>query len=228
VNIKKHIPNFFTLLNLSCGSIGVVQVFEGDLTIAAILIFTAAFFDLADGMTARLLKAYSKIGKELDSLADLISFGLLPASIMYYYLQEVSSNEFVPYLAFMIAAFSALRLAKFNIDERQADSFIGLPTPANALLIASFPLMENPQPLGNNEILLLGFIALSCYLLVSEIKLLSLKFKSFSWQANRLRYVLIITSVALFAFLSWAAIPWIILAYIIFSIFGNYFSRFFR
>lgn len=228
MNIKKHIPNFFTLLNLSCGSIGIVQVFEGDLTIAAILIFTAAFFDLADGMTARLLKAYSKIGKELDSLADLISFGLLPASIMYYYLQEVSSNEFVPYLAFMIAAFSALRLAKFNIDERQADSFIGLPTPANALLIASFPLMENPQPLGNNEILLLGFIALSCYLLVSEIKLLSLKFKSFSWQANRLRYVLIITSVALFAFLSWAAIPWIILTYIIFSIFGNYFSRFFR
>ncbi|OZA56958.1 MAG: CDP-diacylglycerol--serine O-phosphatidyltransferase, partial [Sphingobacteriales bacterium 39-40-5] len=142
--MKKHIPNSVTCLNLFSGCLGIVFAFQGNLIWASYAIVIAAVFDFFDGMLARLLKAYSDIGKELDSLADMVSFGVLPSVIIYQLFALSPQIDFgadwLSFSAFIIAVFSALRLAKFNIDTRQSENFIGLPTPANALLIASFPL----------------------------------------------------------------------------------------
>ncbi|MEY3679312.1 MAG: hypothetical protein RI924_1453 [Bacteroidota bacterium] len=141
--MKKHIPNTLTCLNLFSGCVGLVFAFENQLIFAAYAIGISAMLDFFDGMTARLLKAYSEIGKELDSLADVVSFGVLPSLIIYQLFKTSTSvHAYLPYLAFMIAVFSALRLAKFNVDTRQSEHFIGLPTPANALLIGSLPFIR--------------------------------------------------------------------------------------
>ena len=228
MKLKKHIPNVLTLLNLLSGAVGVVLIFKGNFSTGAMMILLAALFDFLDGFVARILKAHSPIGKELDSLADMVSFGFLPSIIIYMLLEQSTSNEIIPFVAFLIAAFSAVRLAKFNVDERQTDYFIGLPTPANAILICSFPLMMESgyYPFLVNPYFLVIFTIVFSLLLVANIKLISLKFKSYGWNENKFVYLLIIISVVLFFILYWAAIPLIILLYLIFSIFRNYFGGF--
>lgn len=223
LTIRKHIPNALTCCNLLCGCVGIVLVFEGRLLLAPYLIWLAAIFDFLDGFAARLLKVSSPIGGELDSLADNITFGLLPAVIVFAMVKEPGLPVWVPYLAFVIAVFSALRLAKFNVDTRQTDSFIGLPTPANALFISALPLVLAYSSLpvgfiGNPWFLLITSFILS-FLLVAELPLLALKFKSFSWAENKLKYIFLITSVVLVILFKFVAIPLIILLYILISLF---------
>ncbi len=226
----KHLPNAMTCCHLLCGCVGIVRVFEHDLSAAAYLIFLAALLDFGDGFVARLLNAQSAIGKELDSLADMVTFGVLPACMLFDLLE---SNEFGPYpmafLSFSIAVFSALRLAKFNTDPRQTDSFIGLPTPANALVVASFPLMLAFQPqyagLIRNPYSLYGYIALMSFLLVAEIPLFALKFKTFGWRENRVKFVFLGLSALLLLFLQFAAVPIVVGLYVLLSLATNQMER---
>jgi CDP-diacylglycerol--serine O-phosphatidyltransferase len=182
---------------------------------AAYFVWIACVFDFFDGFAARFLKVSSPIGKELDSLADMVSFGLLPSIVAYKMLTVADAPSYVPYLAFSIAAFSAIRLAIFNLDERQSDSFRGLPTPANALLITALPLLTGSMSTFLQSYwLLVAITFLSSYLLVSDIELFALKFKNFSWADNKIRFTFLILSVLLLALLQLAAIPVIILLYI--------------
>lgn len=210
----------FTLANLLCGCIGIVWVFRNNAEGASFLILLAALFDFFDGFAARLLNAASPIGKDLDSLADVVTFGVLPSFILFDMMSIgfQGGNEWLAYAAFLVALFSALRLARFNNDPRQTDRFIGLPTPANAMLIASFPhiLAGNrwgEAVVGNPWSLLVFSVAIS-YLLVAEIPLLALKFKGFGWAGNRLRYLLIAASVLLLLLFGWAAVPLIMMIYL--------------
>ena len=244
--MKKHIPNAITCLNLFTGCVGIYIVFQGtyqsdstsdlyNLEFAAYLVFLAAIFDFLDGMLARLLRAYSEIGKQLDSLADMVSFGVLPGAIMFKLMQKsllidptttLTQTEILPFAAFIIIIFSALRLAKFNIDTRQTSTFIGLPTPANTILICSLPLI-----LAADQFNLAGFILnyytllflslLLSYMLVAEIPLFALKFKNLSWKDNSLRFIFILMAVALLFILKFAAIPVIIVLYVLLSVFAN-------
>ena len=222
----RYIPNAITCLNLFSGCMGVVFAFDNNLKYAGYAILIAAFFDFFDGMAARLLKISSLMGKELDSLADMVSFGFLPSVMIYQLIahspEVQSSNEWLKYSAFLIAIFSALRLAKFNIDTRQSDRFIGLPTPSCALVILSLPyVIERGGFLGSVFQSLTGLIILTLvlsYLLVAELPLLSLKFKNLSLKDNQYRYILIIIGIILLAFLNFAAIPLIILIYVLLSL----------
>lgn len=221
--ITRHIPNFLTCCNLLCGCIGVVFVLRGIdyLPYAAYFVWIAGAFDFFDGFAARMLKVSSPIGKELDSLADMVSFGLLPSMVMFIMLKDSGSYgfEYLPYLAFSIAVFSALRLAIFNIDETQSDSFKGLPTPANALFITALPLLTGNIRLALFEPWILCVIVIiSSYLLVSGIPLFALKFKNFSWKDNKVRFTFLGLSVLLLAVLQIAAIPVIILLYVALSL----------
>ena len=196
------------------------------------MIGIAAIFDFLDGMIARLLKVKSELGKQLDSLSDLISFGMLPGIILFYLLNNIFSEadnfiKFVPYVAFLIPLFSALRLAKFNIDDRQTESFIGLPTPANAIFIGSIPLIlvqQNESIINNllsNPGFLIILILLLSFLLVAPLPLFSMKFKDLKWKNNSIRYIFIILSVILFPILLFVSIPIIILLYVLLSIINN-------
>lgn len=225
--MRKHVPNAITCLNLLSGCLGIVFAFRGELVIAGYAILIAAIFDFLDGMLSRLLKAYSEIGKQLDSLADMVSFGVLPSVIIYQlFLQSPqlgSLSTWLNFSAFLIAIFSALRLAKFNIDVRQTENFIGLPTPANALLIASFPMIIDQ---GNfflssyilNPFFLFVFSLGMGILLVTEIPLISLKFKSIRLSDNLLRYILLFSSLILLLIFKFAAVPIIIFLYFLISL----------
>ena len=180
MSLVKHIPNTITSMNLLCGVLGVIASLDGRLELGFVLMICAAVFDFCDGLAARLLKAYSEIGKELDSLADDVSFGVLPAVMLY----QVSGTEIavLKYLPLLLAAFSALRLAKFNLDERQHDSFIGLPTPAAAMICGSLATLVTVRPdcfLARwcaGPVFIPVMTLVLCYLLVSEIPMFSMKF----------------------------------------------------
>jgi CDP-diacylglycerol---serine O-phosphatidyltransferase len=224
------IPNIFTCGNLLCGCVGIVCVFRGDSLLAGALIVLAAVFDFLDGFLARLLKQASPIGKELDSLADCVTFGVLPSTIIFNLIDKTIpdlNGLWLSYFAYILAVFSALRLAKFNVDTRQSESFIGVPTPANALLVASVPfiLRYNPElePIIVNQKVLLGYVVVMSFLLVSEIPLFALKFKSFAWSNNRIQYIFIVASVLLLVLLKFAAVPVIIFLYILLSFINNRF-----
>ena len=224
--LKKHIPNTITCLNLISGCIATYWAFQGDYQLALLFIIIGAVFDFFDGMTARLLHVSSPIGKELDSLADDITFGFAPSAIVFSFLSPLTSHisPLIPYLAFVMAAFSALRLAKFNLDERQALGFIGLPTPANALFWGSLVvgLEESGSFVAANNwwaILLLMFF--SCYLLVSEIPMFALKFKTWGWKGNEIKYIFLITCIPLLLLLGVSGIAAIIAWYIILSVVNN-------
>src|SRR5690606_23673792 len=210
----RHIPNLLTCFNLLCGCLGIVFVLENRNIEAAYFVWAACVFDFFDGFAARALKVSSPIGKELDSLADVVSFGLLPAVVMYK-LWPTGSGEYLPYLSFSIAIFSALRLAIFNVDETQRDSFRGLPTPANALLITALPL-QNGAILDWLALpwVLVTIIVLSSFLLVSPLELFALKFKNFTWRDNKIRFSFLILSVLVLAFGHAPAIPLVIILYI--------------
>lgn len=214
--IKKHIPNFITCLNLFSGCVATLLAFKGNYSGAFIAILVAAVFDFLDGFAARMLKAYSPMGKELDSLADIISFGLAPGIIVFSLLTEANVNEWLPYVAFSIPVFSGLRLAKFNIDDRQSTSFIGLPVPANAIFWAGLVYSFSPFLLSNIWVLLI-LIGLFCYFLISEIPMFALKVNSLKWKANQLQYIFLIVSIALLAALQLNAFAPIIGWYIALS-----------
>lgn len=219
--MKKHIPNAITCANLFSGCIGIVFAFSGDLFTAAYFVLLSGVFDFFDGMVARLLNVKSAIGKELDSLADMVSFGFLPGVVMFQLLKASDfSSAYLPYLGFIITVFSALRLAKFNIDERQTEEFIGLNTPMNTLFIASLPFIAKDYPtVIGSSILLLAITAITSFLLVSEIKIFSLKFKQLTWAKNKFKFIFLILSAALIAFLKFAAVPFVLVLYIALSIF---------
>ena len=234
--MKKHIPNFLTLMNLLCGCLAIGNAYENNLIQVAILIAGSLLFDFFDGMAARLLKVHSEIGKQLDSLADVVSFGVVPgivaAKLMLNALESTDNHYnfifafvllFIPYI---IPLFSALRLAKFNIDTRQTDSFIGVPTPANAILWVSLPLIlehdkYNLSFIILNPIILVILILLTSYLLVAEIPLFALKFKNLKWSENKVRFIFIILSVILIPVFMFAAIPLIIFLYVVLSLLNN-------
>ena len=227
----RHLPNALTCGHLFCGCAGIVAVFDGNLVRAAYLIGLAAGLDFLDGFVARWLGAASAIGKELDSLADCVTFGLLPAMIVFSLFRQsfpaaVLAGHPTPplcYLAFLIAVFSALRLAKFNVDTRQTHSFIGVPTPANALLIASLPVITEAVFFASVVILdqrfLVGFTLATSFLLVAKVELFAFKFKHYGWAGNQARYVFLILSVVLLAWLRLVGIPLVVGAPLIFMLY---------
>jgi len=215
--MKKHIPNFITCLNLFSGCIAAYLAFKGNYQGAFIAILLASVFDFLDGFAARLLKAYSPMGKELDSLADMVSFGLAPGAIVFSLLSETGLNEWLPFLGFLIPVFSGLRLAKFNIDDRQTTSFIGLPVPANAIFWAGLVYSFSPFLLDTVWLLLILIIVFS-YLLVSELPMFSLKFRNVSWADNQTQYIFLIGCVAILGYFQTSAFSIIIGWYIASSI----------
>lgn len=216
----KHLPNAMTCGNLLCGCIGLVMTLRGELVVTSWLIGLALVLDFGDGFVARLVNVSGPFGKELDSLADMVTFGALPATMMFQlgWFQGLGS---IAYIAFLIAVLSALRLAKFNLDTRQSESFIGLPTPANTMIIAALPLMERYQPqfdwLWKNDTVWGILIAFS-FMLVAELPLFALKFKSFGWAENKTKFLFLMASVLLLLFLQFAAVPIIIGLYILVSL----------
>lgn len=217
--LAKHVPNILTLGNLICGCLGILFVREFPPFFPAYLVWVACVFDFFDGFAARLLKSSSPIGKELDSLADMVSFGVLPSLTMYTWLRQVEPNNPLAYSAFLIAIFSALRLAKFNIDENQRDNFIGLPTPANALFITGLVFLGEPFNVVTSSYAgLLTITVIFSLLLVTPINLFALKFKNYKWGDNKLRFTFVAISVLLLAWMQAAGIPLIILLYIVLSL----------
>ncbi len=224
--MKKHIPNTITCLNLISGCIATYFAFKGYYQQALLFIVVGAVFDFFDGMSARLLGVSSPIGKELDSLADDITFGFAPSAMVFSFLGSFHLHQtWVPFLAFVIAAFSALRLAKFNLDERQALGFIGLPTPANALfwggLIVSLNWKTWLEPYMLPEYWLyitLALIPLSSYLLVSEVPMFALKFKHWGWKGNEVKYIFVVTAALLIAMLGFIGISATIAWYVLLSV----------
>lgn len=239
----RYIPNSITCMNLACGCLSITLSFSGQSQYAVYCIFAAAIFDFLDGFAARGLHAYSAIGKELDSLADVISFGLAPAVMLFTLLQSAwslilpSESVYTPGTcgwwlslpAFFVAIFSALRLAIFNLDERQTTSFIGLPTPANALFICALTLSAAQDGLLSSWVdsiyFLLPVTVLSSYLLVSNIPMFSLKFKTFSIKDNLLVYCFLGISLILLILLHFEGFAFVIGLYIILSCFKAVSSR---
>lgn len=225
--MKKHIPNTITCLNLISGCIATYWAFMGDYRMALLFIIIGAVFDFFDGMVARLLHVSSPIGKELDSLADDITFGFAPSAIIFSYLNESCAvanstlctlHSTLPFVAFILAAFSALRLAKFNLDERQALGFIGLPTPANALFWGALigGLHGYQIYFDGMEWCVIVGIFISSYLLVSEIPMFALKFKTWGWKGNEIKYIFLLTCIPML-FLGIFGLAAIIAWYVILS-----------
>ena len=223
MSIARHIPNTITCLNLLSGTIAVIFGFKGEAEIAVYLVLAAAVFDFMDGFAARLLKSYSPMGKELDSLADLISFGLAPAMLLFHRYGLTHGTGILTYIPLLIIVASALRLAKFNIDTRQTENFIGMPTPANAILIgmlihfSSFNDIFNPI-LDTTFFIPVMSIVLS-FLLICNIPMFSLKLKSLKWKGNEKRFSLIISAFVLTALAFLCGITWSIAILIIFILY---------
>jgi CDP-diacylglycerol--serine O-phosphatidyltransferase len=228
--MKKHIPNTITCCNLVCGCVATQYALKGKFNVALAFIILGATFDFFDGFAARLLHVSSAIGKELDSLADCISFGFAPAAVVYSLLKlspAITTNETIntilPYTAFIIAAFSAVRLAKFNLDERQTTTFFGLPTPANALFWSALAVGANTwfaETAWAAYILFVGIIA-SAWILVADIPMFALKFKTYALGDNKLRYGFIVVSAISLLTLGWTGFAFIIPLYIITSLVAN-------
>lgn len=219
MKILRHLPNALTCGNLICGCVGILFTLQHSTTSAAWFVWAACVFDFFDGFTARWLKVSSPIGKELDSLADVVSFGVLPAMVMYQMIDIISPSNFLPYTAFLLAAFSALRLAKFNLDERQLDTFIGLPTPANAIFITSLAYLKGPwSTFISTDWSLVAITLIFSFLLVAPWELFALKFKNYRWADNKVRFTFLALSVLLLAVWQASALPFVILLYIVISL----------
>jgi len=236
MNIKKHVPNFITLMNLFCGCIAVVFAFREDFELAFFFVCLGIFLDFFDGFFARMFKVSSELGLQLDSLADMVTSGVTPGVVMFFLMHNaVKAPDFVLtdgnflfcLLGFIITLGSCYRLANFNIDTRQTDSFIGLPTPANALFIMSLPLVLKyseslvvVEVLANQWVLLI-ITLFSAYILNAEIPLFSLKIKKLTVIDNLLQFVFLGSSVLLLIFFQYLAIPLIILLYVLMSVVNN-------
>lgn len=247
--LKKYIPNLLTLLNLLSGTVAVYFAVKDALVIAACFVFLGIFFDFFDGFAARLLKVHGELGKQLDSLADVVTSGVVPGIVLFQLISKSVENEnwenavksvlkigdehyftgsfFISLIGLLFTMGAAYRLAKFNIDERQTSSFIGLPTPAAALVVLSLPLIldysgnEFVSGLIQNVWFLIGLSILLCYLMNAEIPLFSLKFKDYSWKKNKIKYLFIILTAILSALFQFIAIPLVILLYVLLSTIEN-------
>jgi CDP-diacylglycerol--serine O-phosphatidyltransferase len=233
----KNIPNFITCLNLLCGCLGLVFLFNGETSHAAICIWWAAIFDFFDGFAARAVKAESSMGKELDSLADVVSFGVLPAFLWFFYIAqslqpgigfaEASQQYKLPFVAFLMALCSAWRLAKFNIDTRQTDHFRGVPTPANALVWSAIPfitydsLFPWTQQWVANPVFILVFGVMMSISLVVDVPLIAFKFKDWSWKSNKIKYSFLMLSVCLLFVLKGNGIFFVFFSYLGASLLEN-------
>lgn len=237
MSIKKHIPNFLTLLNLSAGLLALVHAFNGNYNEAFSLVCLGIFFDFWDGFFARKFNVSGDLGLQLDSLADMVTSGVVPGFVMYKMFADIQENQAmynlteetwfmgaVPYIGFIITLGSAYRLAKFNIDTRQTDSFIGLPTPANALFILSLPMIlfqnqfEWVSAILVNPYFLVAISIFSAYILNAELPLFSLKIKNFTFEKYKLQISFLVASIILLVLLQYLAIPVIILLYVLLSV----------
>jgi len=239
MSIKKHIPNAITLLNLLSGLIAVFYAVFGELELAGLFVVIGIGFDFFDGFAARLLAVQGELGKQLDSLADMVTSGVVPGIILFQLILRATTNssiesvfqpetvEFLPFFGLSVTLASAYRLAKFNIDTRQTISFIGLPTPANTLLIISLPWILAYSNTAvfidflNDVNVIIGIAVLSSYLLNAEIPLFALKFNNYSWKENNYKFVFLGISVALILSLQFVAIPLVILLYVLISVWNN-------
>ena len=234
MNLKKHIPNIITLLNLLCGCFALVFAGEANFEMAFFFVCLGIFFDFFDGFFARLFNVSSPLGLQLDSLADMVTSGVVPGFVLFKMLSNSVNSDpslmYLPYLGFIITLGSCYRLANFNIDTRQTDSFIGLPTPANALFILSLPLLlKNSDSLIVLELLInpwvLLFISmLSAYILNAEIPLFALKIKKFNLKDNALQLFFLLISILLLVYLQFAGVALIIVFYVLLSIITNKFK----
>jgi CDP-diacylglycerol--serine O-phosphatidyltransferase len=237
MNIKKQVPNMITLLNLLCGCIALIFAMHRGFEMAFVFVCLGIFLDFFDGFFARLFKVSSPLGLQLDSLADMVTSGVVPGLVMYQLMldhskpEAVSYMQWFPYLGFIITLGSCYRLANFNIDTRQTDSFIGLPTPANALFILSLPLvLKNTDALFFIEILTSQWILLmitlfSAYMLNAEIPLFSLKIKGDVLRKNKLQIIFLLLSVLLLLGFQFLGIPLVIMLYVLLSVFNNKFLK---
>lgn len=232
--LYRQIPNIFTALNLLFGCVAIVLIFRNRLEMAAYCVVISAFFDMMDGLSARVLKLGSSFGRELDSLADVISFGFVPGAILFkmlqhsqleYWVEQAFLRQAIQFLPFFVTVFSALRLAKFNLDKRQTDSFIGLPTPANTLLIVALPLIliQYPDLSGYllNPFFIIGLTALQSFLLIAELPLFAIKFKETGLRKNAFQYLLIVSAIILIPLIQWLAVPILIFFYVFLSFIQN-------
>ena len=228
MRIKKHIPNIITLLNLFCGCIALVSIAKDDYYSAFLFVCLGIFLDFFDGFFARLLKVSSPLGLQLDSLADMITSGVVPGYVMFTMLDLITLDSYVPYVGFVITLGACYRLANFNIDERQTDSFIGLPTPANALFFLSLPLISKSMliiELFTNLYFMIGISLLSAYIMNAEIPLFSLKIKKMNLKDDALQVVFLLLSIVLLACFRFSGIPLIIMIYVLLSIINNKFLK---
>jgi len=247
--MKKHVPNFITLLNLFCGCVAAVFAVWNQLEIAAMFVALGIFFDFFDGLAARVLDVKSELGLQLDSLADMVTSGLVPGIVMFQLLgmsqtggwnldtyslissKGLNLNSVLPFVGFIVTLASGYRLAKFNLDENQVSSFVGLPTPANALLILSLPLIlfyHSSAILSDiilNQWFLIGLTLVSAFLLNCNLPLFALKFKNWSFKDNALRYVFLTVSLVLLITMQFLAVPIIILFYVSSSLVGLWNQR---
>ena len=230
--MKAYIPNFITLLNLFSGCIAVIYALEGNMKLTALFVCLGIFFDFFDGFFARKLKVQSELGLQLDSLADMVTSGLVPGLVLFHLLGLVpqpsgDSESILPYFGLLVTLASAYRLAKFNISDNQSDSFIGLPTPANTLWIIALPLILEYQNSEMAEVIILNpwfliaITIMSCYLLNAPINLLALKFKNWSFQDNMYRYILVISSLIILIIFHFSGIPLVIISYVALSLVSN-------
>ncbi len=227
--IINNIPNILSLFNLWGGCLAAVALWEGQHTWMFIWMGLSLGADLLDGAAARLLDARSEIGKQLDSLADMVSFGFFPGLALFLLLKEVTAETILPYLGFMIPVFSAIRLARFNLDDQQEYAFTGLPTPANAIWVLGllwYVFFEENllSQWMTTPLFLVGVIFLSCFLLVANIPMFSLKFRHFRWSGNEIKFIFVLSSLVLFALFRGESIYWIIWVYVCLSLL-NYFLK---
>ena len=238
MTIKKQVPNTITLLNLFCGCIAMVFALKNDFEMAFYFVSLGIFLDFFDGFFARLFQVSSPLGLQLDSLADMVTSGVVPGIVMYQMMESSSGYpkldwivEPFPFVGFLITLGSCYRLANFNIDTRQTDSFIGLPTPANALFILSLPLVLRDLDsffvleLLTNPFVLIGITLLSVYMLNAEILLFSLKIKQMSLKKNALQFSFLLSSLVLLVVFQYAGIPLVIVLYVLLSVANNAFSK---
>jgi CDP-diacylglycerol--serine O-phosphatidyltransferase len=236
MSIKKHIPNLLTLGNLFCGTIATVFAVEGDFVNAGLFVVIGILFDFLDGFVARLLKVSGELGKQLDSLADMVTSGVVPGIIMFKLIQNNlfnTANEFndnffdVSLIGLILTLAACYRLAKFNLDTRQSNSFIGLPTPAMSLFVISLPLIQQysdiefVKNLIDNNYFLIAITWVLSFLMNAEIPLFSLKFKDYSFQKNWMIYLFLTLSLVLILLINYLSIPIIITLYIVLSVIKN-------
>ncbi len=249
MTFKKHIPNLITLLNLLSGTIAVYFAVKEQLVLAAFFVFLGIFFDFFDGFAARLLNVQGELGKQLDSLADVVTSGVVPGIVLFQLMQKslnngrwnkganlitdlitkdyFTGNFFISIIGLFFTLAAAYRLAKFNIDDRQTSSFIGLPVPAATLVVLALPLIlaysnsEVANTLIENVWFLIGLTFLLCYFMNAEIPLFSLKFKDYSWNNNKIKFVFIALTALLSIVLKFIAIPVVIVLYVLLSIVEN-------